>query len=196
MQETQGSTWQQRFKQRAGIVGFFVTVFWVVEIADQVMFNGSLDRWGIAPRNLDGLRGILFAPFLHGGFAHLLANTVPFVVLGWLVLLFGTGAFFFVFLSSAVVGGLGTWLIGGSGTMHIGASGVVFGLMSFLLVRGYFERNFKAIVLSFAVGILYGGLIFGVLPGQPGVSWQGHLFGFVGGIMAARLLPVKKRLPV
>jgi membrane associated rhomboid family serine protease len=102
-----------------------------------------------------------------------------------------TSDFFIVTAITMVVSGLGVWLIGSPG-LHIGASGLVFGYLGFLLLRGYFQRNIPSILLSLIVGFLYGGAIWGVLPTVPGVSWEGHLFGFIGGIIAARLLSQRK----
>ena len=179
-------------KSQIGILAGFVGLMWAVEILD-VFLGGALDQFGIIPHSLVGLRGILFAPFLHGGFLHLISNTVPFVILGWLVMLRRTSDFWTVTAVVMLVAGLGTWLFAPPWTVHIGASGVVFGYLGFLLSRGYFERSFGAIALSLVVGLLYGGMIFGVLPGQIGISWQGHLFGFLGGILAAQLLAQPKR---
>jgi membrane associated rhomboid family serine protease len=172
-------------------LGSLVALMWAIEIIDHVPgFN--LDMYGIIPRNITGLRGILFAPFLHGNFPHLIANTVPFLTLGWLVMLRNTRDFWTVSIIAAIVGGLGTWLIAPTYSIHIGASGVIFGYLGFLLSRGYFERNFASMALSVTVGILYGSLIWGVLPQRPGISWQGHLFGFIGGVLAARFLSTPK----
>jgi membrane associated rhomboid family serine protease len=168
-------------------LGGLVALMWAIEIVDHIP-SLNLDIYGIIPRNPIGLRGILFAPFLHGNFPHLVANTVPFLTLGWLVMWRRTLDFWIVSAIAAVIGGLGTWLIGPSNSVHVGASGVIFGYLGFLLSRGYFERNFSSMALSVAVGVLYGGLLWGVLPQQQGISWQGHLFGFIGGVVAARLL--------
>jgi membrane associated rhomboid family serine protease len=187
----------RELKRQAQILGGFVALFWMVEICDRVIFGGSLDRLGIIPHTLIGLRGILFAPFLHGNFAHLIANTIPFLVLGWLVMLQETEDFFIVTLSAMLVGGLGTWLFGAvplsTPTIHLGASGLIYGYLGFLLLRGYFQRNLASIFLSLVVFFLYGGIIWGVLPSDPGISWQGHLFGFIGGILAARAIAREKR---
>ena len=182
----------RELKTQILILGGCVSLFWFLEIVDSYL-GGRLDVYGIIPRNAIGLRGILFSPFLHGGFAHLSANTLPFLVLGWLIMLRETSDFFVVTIISIVVGGLGVWLFAPAYTIHIGASGVIFGYFGFLLLRGYFERSFAAILFSLIVGSLYGGIIWGVLPGQPGISWQGHLFGFIGGAIAARLLARRKR---
>ena len=127
-------------------------------------------------------------PFLHRGFGHLVANTIPIVVLGWLVMLRRTADIFTVAAVTLIVGGLGIWLFGASNSVHVGASGLIFGFFGFLLARAYFERSPASIALAAVVLLLYGGIIWGVLPGQVGVSWLGHLFGFIGGILAAYLL--------
>jgi membrane associated rhomboid family serine protease len=170
-----------------GTILFWVVVLlWAIELVDLFVFGRRLDRFGIRPLNPEGLLGILFAPFLHGGFGHLIANTFPLMFLGWLVMLRRVADFFTVATFAILIGGLGTWLFGGPGTIHIGASGVVFGFLGYLLLRGYFERSFTSILLAVVVGIVYGGALWGLLPGVPGISWQGHLFGFVGGGAAAR----------
>lgn len=177
------------FKQQIQLLLGLVALLWAIEIIDQLIFRGALDQlFGIRPRTLWGLVGIVFAPFLHGNFAHLLANTVPLVSLGWLVMLREKSEWVVVSAIAALVSGLGTWLIGAPNSVHIGASGVIFGYFGFLLLRGYFERSVVAIAFSVLVTFLYGGIIWGVLPNQPGISWEGHLFGFLGGVLAARLL--------
>ena len=182
----------QELKTQAYILGGFVAIFWIVEIVDLLFFGGALARLGIKPHSLTGLRGILFAPFLHGGLAHLIANTIPFITLGWFVMLQRTSDFFIVTAITILVSGLGIWLFGTPG-FHIGASSLIFGYLGFLLLRGYFQRNFASILLSVIVGLFYGGLLLGVLPSQPGISWEGHLFGFIGGVLAARLIAKRKR---
>jgi membrane associated rhomboid family serine protease len=169
-----------------------VVIFWVVEIADQLVFHGSLDNYGIQPHNIIGLRGIIFAPFLHGGFPHLIANTIPFITLAWLTMIQETSDFYLASIISAVVGGAGVWLFGSPQSVHIGASILIYGYLGFLLLRGYFQKNFPSIALSIFVAIAYGGFIAGVFPSQMGVSWQGHLFGFIGGAIAAKLVAQEK----
>jgi membrane associated rhomboid family serine protease len=183
----------RELKTQGTILGGFVAVMWILEIVD-VALGGALNAYGVRPHQLIGFRGILFAPFLHGSLGHLIANTIPFLILGWFVMLQETRDFFVVTAITMVVSGLGTWLIGPSNSVHIGASGLIFGYLGFLLLRGYFERNFPSILLSIIVGFLYGGTIWGVLPIQYGVSWQMHLFGFIGGVIAARLLARRKKL--
>ncbi|NEO01189.1 MAG: rhomboid family intramembrane serine protease [Moorea sp. SIO3I7] len=189
-QEKQSIT--SELQTQAIILGGWVALMWIVELVDIFIFGRKLDLYGILPRNPIGLRGILFAPFLHGGFSHLISNTIPFLVLGWFVMLQETSDFFVVTTITMLVGGLGVWLLGAPNSVHIGASVLIFGYLGFLLFRGFFERNLPSIFLSILVGFLYGGLVWGVLPSQPHVSWQGHLFGFIGGILAARLLAKRK----
>ncbi|WP_036482676.1 rhomboid family intramembrane serine protease [Myxosarcina sp. GI1] len=171
----------------------FLAIFWIVEIIDVLVFQGSLDRYGIQPHSLTGLRGIVFAPFLHGGFGHLIANSIPFLVLGWLTMIQETSDFFIVTLLSAIVGGMGVWLFAPTGSVHVGASILIYGYLGFLLFRGYFQKNIPSIILSIVVFFVYGGYVWGVLPSQMGISWQGHLFGFIGGIIAASAIAKEKK---
>jgi membrane associated rhomboid family serine protease len=174
--------------QHVTLLATIVAILWALEIVDQFFFFVSLDNYGIRPRTWSGLGQILIAPWLHVGFGHLIANTVPLIVLGWLVMLRRTRDFVLVTLVSVLVSGTGIWLFGGARTIHLGASGVIFGLLGALLARAYFERSWAALGLALVAGFLYGGMLWGVLPGTPGVSWLGHFFGFAGGVLAARLL--------
>jgi membrane associated rhomboid family serine protease len=159
-------------------------LLWLLEIVDSLVGH-RLDVFGIQPRTLAGLRNILFAPFLHSGFFHLLANTIPFLILGWFVMLRRVKDFFYVSVIAALVSGLGVWIFGAAHTVHLGISGVIFGYMGFLLLRGYFEQSLLALLLAILAFFLYGGMLWGVFPVQPDVSWLGHLFGFMGGGLAA-----------
>lgn len=172
-------------KQQAVVLGSSVTTIWAAFTANLVA-GGALTGLGIRPRTIDGLWGILFAPFIHANTAHLVSNTVPLLVLGWLVMLRDARHFLPVTLFSMLGAGLCAWLLGAPNSVHIGASGVVFGYLGFLLLAGWFARSAGAIILSLLVAVMWGGLVFGVLPGQPGISWQAHLGGFVGGVLAAR----------
>lgn len=186
----------------ATIIGF-VALLYVVEIIDTVTGH-RLDNDGIRPLQADGLWGILWAPLLHGGWPHLIANTVPALVLGFLMTLAGMGRFIAATAIIWLLGGFGTWLIGNIGahcpyvgvhctTNHIGASGLIFGWLAFLIVFGFFTRTVWEIVVGVIVAVIYGGVLFGVLPGTPGVSWQGHLCGAVAGIAAAYVLSAPER---
>ncbi|NJL86595.1 MAG: rhomboid family intramembrane serine protease [Leptolyngbyaceae cyanobacterium SM1_1_3] len=193
MRRDNSRTIAQEVKAQLLILGGFVVLMWVIELTDELIFRGSLDQYGIRPRSLIGLRGILFAPFLHGNLEHLLANTIPLITLGWFVMLREISDFLWVTAIAGLSSGLGTWLIGDPVSVHIGASGLVFGYFGFLLLRGYFERSIVSVAVSLLAFMLYGSLVWGVLPNQPGISWEGHLFGFLGGILAARLLARSKK---
>jgi membrane associated rhomboid family serine protease len=172
--------------QPAVPVAVMLAIMWVEEIID-VPLNGRLDRFGIRPRHLSGLDGILFSPFLHNGFRHLIANTIPFAVLGLIIALGGASRFAMVTVIVGLIGGLGTWLTGSYFSVHVGASGLVFGYLTYLVARGFFDRKVGFILGGVVVMLLYGGVLWGLLP-SPGVSWQGHLFGALGGVAAAALL--------
>lgn len=169
------------------VAAVFVAVLWAVEIVD-VMASHRLDGWGIRPRDGEGLLGILAAPLLHGGWGHLGANTVPALVLGFLTLATGVVR---GLLATAIIwlgGGLAVWLVAGGSSVHIGASGLIFGWIAYLAVQGFVDRKPWEIVIGVGVLVVYGGALWGVLPGTPGVSWQGHLFGAVAGVVAALAL--------
>jgi membrane associated rhomboid family serine protease len=172
-------------RDHAVLLGALVVAMWAIEILDRVLPIIQLDAHGIRPRTLKGLIGIAFAPFLHGDFAHLISNSLPFLILGGLVMAGGRGVFIGTTIFVIIAGGLGVWLTGAGNSNHIGASGLVFGYLGFLLSRGIVEKSFLWILLAVGVLIGYGGILYGVLPGQPGISWQGHLFGFLAGIIAA-----------
>jgi membrane associated rhomboid family serine protease len=168
------------------LVAALATVMWAVEIVDLVA--GDLDSAGIRPRDPEGLVGIVAAPFLHGGFGHLFGNTIPFLVLGAVIALSGLMRVVSVTAIVALVGGLGVWLVAPATTLHIGASGIVFGFITYLIARGLWSRRALHLVVGVVVLFVYGGtLAFGFVP-TPGVSWQGHAFGAVGGVLAAWLL--------
>ncbi|MFT7586771.1 MAG: membrane associated rhomboid family serine protease [Cellvibrionaceae bacterium] len=163
-----------------------IAIFWVLEGLDLTILRFlQLDNYGIHPREFSSLQNIFFAPLLHAGFQHVAANSVPFLVLGAFIMWRSQREFWLVTLWVAIIAGLGTWLIGGANSVHIGASGLVFGYFGFLLLLGWFERSPTSILRAVMIAFLYGGLIWGVLPGEQGISWQGHLFGFVGGVLSA-----------
>lgn len=172
-------------KRRLRPLLIFVAVLWFIEVADTLLFGGALDGFGVIPRQTAGLKGVFLAPLLHGNFTHLLANTIPFLILGFLVMFRHENRFLAISIIITIISGLGTWLIAPSNTVHIGASALVFGYFAFLVVNAWYERSIAAIVPAAVVIILYGGLLAGVLPAGNGISWQGHLFGVVGGAVAA-----------
>jgi membrane associated rhomboid family serine protease len=169
------------------VLGLFVALMWVAEIVDTAAGH-SLDQYGIEPRDDDGLVGIVAAPFLHAGFGHLAANTVPLVAMGVAIAFAGARRVLAVTAIVALVSGLGTWLIAPSGTVHIGASGVVFGYATYLLSRGVFNRDLLELAIGVLVAVLWGGALLGGLLPEEGISWQGHFFGAVGGILTAAVL--------
>jgi membrane associated rhomboid family serine protease len=166
------------------VVGSLLALMWALEILDTVTLN-ALDAYGIEPRQASDLPNILWSPLLHFGWAHLISNSVPFLVLGVLVYVSGFGRWLVATLSSVIASGLAAWALAPIGSITAGASGVIFGWLTFLLVRGFFTKKPGQIGLAVLVFLLYGGVLLGVLPGAPGVSWQAHLGGAVGGVLAA-----------
>ena len=178
----------------------FVALLYVVEVFNHIS-GDRLDDNGIRPLESDGLWGILFAPLLHANWQHLADNTVPALVLGFLVTLAGLSRFVFATAIIWIVGGLGTWLIGNVGNTCggepniIGASGLIFGWLTFLLVFGFFTRKIWQIVVGLIVLFIYGTVLLGAVPvvGCTGISWQGHLCGAIAGVIAAYLLSGPER---
>ncbi|MDT8435767.1 MAG: rhomboid family intramembrane serine protease [Gemmatimonadota bacterium] len=169
----------------ARMLAGLVILLWTVLAAD-LLLGGALRAYGVRPRDPAGLVGVPLHPFLHGGAVHLLLNTFGLVGLGGLVLLREERDFWIATGLGVAVGGLGTWLIGSPG-VHIGASGVVFAYFGYLLATGWFDRRPGAVFLSLLVFLTWGSLLAGMLPGQQGISWEGHLSGFLAGVMTAWL---------
>lgn len=175
---------QPRALVAAEVIAGFVALLYVIELVDTLMGH-RLDGGGVRPREADGLDGIVFAPLLHVGWTHLVANTVPLLVFGFLILLAGVARWLAVTAVVWIVGGTGTWLTGQPHSLHLGASVLAFGWLVYLLLRGVFARDAAQVALGVILLLVYGGVLWSVLPGQPGISWQGHLFGAVGGAVAA-----------
>ena len=174
---------------------FFPLLLWIVHLIS-FFFQIDLTRMGILPRNLAGLLGIITAPMVHGDFSHLISNTIPLVVLGWIIFFFYPKVSYLAFGVIYFFTGLLVWIFARQ-VYHIGASGVVYGFVSFLFFSGLFRRDNKSISLALIITFLYGGLVWGMIPGWKGISWEAHLFGAITGLAAAYLFrkidpPVKK----
>jgi membrane associated rhomboid family serine protease len=176
----------------AAVIGVLLGVMWLVEIVNKIDGQG-LSADGIYPRTLSGLPGILSAPFLHAGFGHLIGNTIPFIVLGLIVAAAGARRVIEVTVIVILVAGLGTWLTAGSHTNTVGASGVVFGYAGYVIARGFFSRSIVALAAGVVVALMFGGALAADLIPKTGISWQDHLFGGLGGILAARVLDGRPR---
>jgi membrane associated rhomboid family serine protease len=171
----------------AVVMVVLLALLWGLEVLDQASGN-ALDTFGIHAREVDGLPEIFTAPFLHAGWDHLAGNSLPFFVLGFLVLLGGMARWLVSSLVSVVSSGLTAWLLTPPGTIILGASGLIFGWLTYLLARALWSRRPGQVALAVLVLFLYGGLIWGVLPGASGISWQAHLGGAAGGVLAAWFL--------
>jgi membrane associated rhomboid family serine protease len=182
------------FFRRATALAAFVALLWAVQVVNWSIGYGFNPAFGLIPRHVSGLDGVIAMPLLHGSFGHLMANTPPLLVMGGLLVATTTRALLAV---NAVVIGLGgglVWLFGGS-AIHIGASGLVFGWFGFLVARGLVDRSPITLGASLVVGVLYSSILWGALPGQPGVSWEAHLFGAIAGAAAAFLVRTHVHAP-
>ncbi|MFD3468529.1 rhomboid family intramembrane serine protease [Streptomyces sp. NPDC058682] len=187
MSTTVEPSWTQadRAKAAAKLMLGWVALLWALEAVDHATGH-ALDQYGIVARDPDSLTGVVSAAFLHFGFDHVAANSVPLLVLGFIAALSGIRRFLAVCGLIVLADGLGTWLISPSGTLTLGASGVVFGLFGYLLVRGFVERKALGIAVAVGVAAVWGSsIVVGILPTNTGVSWQGHLCGLVAGIVTA-----------
>ena len=168
----------------ATAMGVVVALLWLLELVDTLTL-GALDTFGVSPRQLDELPQVFTAPFLHFGWQHLASNTIPLFVLGFVILLDGVRRWLASAFAAITASGLVAWLVSAPNTVTAGASGLVFGWLTYLLVRGLFSRRVGQILTAVVVFVVYGGVLWGVLPTQPGVSWQAHLGGALGGVLAA-----------
>ncbi|MEY9214692.1 rhomboid family intramembrane serine protease [Thermobifida halotolerans] len=189
---------QSRIRAALTVV-VFTAAMWIFEFVDFFLLGGTLDLlFGLRSWVVSDLWSVFTAPFMHANLAHLGANTVPLLVLGSLVAFSGLSRFVWASIIIAVVSGAGVWLFSIPGALTVGASGLIFGYFGYLVLRGIVERRTIDIVIMICVVLFYGGLIFGVLPQGQGISWQAHLFGFLGGLLAAYFLPRRadrRRLP-
>jgi membrane associated rhomboid family serine protease len=170
------------------MMGALGAVLWIVQIVNAA--DGyDLDRFGVKPREVDGLWGLVTMPFLHASYAHVLSNTIPLVLIGWVLMLSGIRTWATVTAIVVVGGGALTWLVGPGHTVIVGASGMVFGWLGYLLARAYFSRKLKWIIVAVLVLVFFGTLLFGLFPTlNTTVSWQAHVCGFAAGIGAGALL--------
>ncbi len=166
----------------------FVIIIWAVHLTNMLVFGGKLTHFGIHPLDISSVWHIATSPLVHGSTSHIMANTVPGAIFCFLVAWSGRRVFWEVTLISLVIGGVGVWFTGGIGTSHVGASGLIYGWLSYLIVRGIFNRSLGQVALGAVLAFTYSGLVLGVLPGEPGVSWQAHLFGAIGGIVAGAFI--------
>jgi membrane associated rhomboid family serine protease len=170
------------------IMGAVGAVLWIVQIVNAAD-NYHLDRFGVRPREIDGLWGVVTMPFLHASYAHMFSNTVPLVLIGWVLLLSGLRTWVTVTALVVVGGGILTWLVAPGHSLIVGASGMIFGWLGYLLARAYFSRRLKWIVVAVLVLVFFGTLLFGLFPTlNSDVSWQAHVCGFVAGVGAGALL--------
>lgn len=175
-------------KTQCRILCEFVVYAWSFGVVNLVFCGGALNRLGVRPRTQMGLLGIFSSPFLHSSWNHLAANTVPFFILGWFVMLGGIQQFFILTAFIPLFSGLGIWLFGKPYTNHIGASDIIFGYLGFLLVRSYFADDALSIAIAAIVGFLYGQTLWGIFPEREGISWEGHFFGLMAGVLVASSL--------
>lgn len=184
---TAQDTWTQtgRAKAAAKLMLGWVALLWLIEAVDFATGH-ALDPYGITARSVDGLSGILTAPFLHFGFAHVAANSVALLIFGFVAALSGIRHFLAVCAIVILGDGIGIWLIAPSHANTIGASGLVFGLFGYLVVRGFVERKALGIAVGVVIAAIWGGsFLLGVLPTDTAVSWQGHLCGLAVGVLTA-----------
>lgn len=176
-----------QLKARFALLAAFVGSMWVVFFVESVIPALHLDRYGVVPRTAFGLLGILFAPWLHGNLGHIMANTSGLLILGWLCMWPRISNFWEATVGAMLGSGLCAWLIGPSYSDHIGASGLVFGYAGYLVGRALYTRNFLAMLVALFVATTYGlSMFFGALPIYPGISWQMHVGGAIGGFIVAR----------
>jgi len=172
---------------RAATLAVAIGVIWLIFAINLFVFGGRLLAFGILPRAEEGLRGVVLAPLLHGSVKHLLANTAGILIFGGLAMVRSRSHFWMVTIVGAIASGIGTWLFGRP-AIHVGASGIVFAYFGYLLFTGFFERRIGSLLLSIAVFFVWGPTIYGILPLERDISWEGHLFGFIGGMLAAWVL--------
>jgi membrane associated rhomboid family serine protease len=172
----------------------FVPVLFFIELVDTLTAHMLVNDGGLQPRTLSGIDGVVFSPFLHASFAHVTANSVPLILLGTFVLAAGARRFLYSTIFIAITAGLTEWFVGDPGSIVVGASGVIFGYLGLLFMRGLVERSWWNTAVALLIGLLYGWQLTGVLPSVgPHISWRGHLFGLIAGMVAAVLFRRKRQ---
>jgi len=161
----------------------FPIAMWIVFLLS-FLFKEDFSRMGLLPRNLVGLLGIITSPLIHADFSHIFSNTIPLIILGWIIFSVYPKLSYLLFVFIYLITGLLVWIFARQ-VYHIGASGVVYGFVSFLFFSGIFKRDNKSIALALVITFLYGGLVWGMIPGLKGISWESHLFGAITGLLAA-----------
>ena len=175
----------QFIKEKFQPIIILVVVIWAVEIVN-FFFGHGLTNWGILPRSITGLIGIPLAPFIHGGFWHTVSNTIPILILGGLTLVSSEKRFWSSTIGAIVLTGIPVWLFARS-SYHVGASGLVFAYFGILMGRAFLERSIMAVIVAGVTVILYGGMLWGVLPIRSFVSFESHLFGLIAGVVVVWL---------
>lgn len=174
----------KRFEKHLSQIALFILLLWIIHLMN-VATGLWFTRFGIVPRTLVGLRGILFAPLLHGNWAHLAANSLPLAVMLSLFAISRRKSFWPITAVIWFFAGMLTWLIGRPHSVQIGASGLIYGLAAYLVTASFAHRDLRSALLAILVVFLYGGIVWGLLPSQPGVSWEGHLAGAFSGFLVA-----------
>jgi len=176
------------------VIVAFTALLYVVELVNLAIFHSSLNDYGIVSHRVTGLLGVIWAPLLHVGWQHLISNTLPVLLFGFLAMAVGIRQWVAVTVVIWLISGLGVWLTEDTGVSTVGASGIAFGWLMFLLVRGIFNRSFKQLVVAAVLLFYWGSALWGLLPNvNPEISWQAHAFGALGGLLAAWLVAMATR---
>ena len=164
---------------------YFVATIWAIFLLNALLNLNLVKVGGILPRSLNGLKGIIMSPFLHANLYHIISNTIPlFVLLTFLFTFYNKKSIRTIFLI-IIIGGLGVWIFGRS-NLHVGASGLIYGLVAYLITKGIVLKKFIPLLIAIFIAFSYGGIIWGVLPGNPYISWEGHLSGAIAGVLVAQ----------
>ena len=169
--------------QTLKIVFTLLLIIWILAFIGYIF---PLYQYGIVPRDINSLGGIIFAPFIHANLLHVIANSSGLLILGYIFFITEKNSGWSTFTSILILSGIGTWIIGRGNTVHIGASGLVYGLIGYLIFRGFYQKKLVTIIISGGIFLFYGGSLWGILPSKFYISWEGHLSGFIAGILVAK----------